>query len=121
MQEPLPVRRTRTFQHDLMSLIPKNNRKNLIFDLEHITKDDLRRNPMLKADFLKPFRSRRRGDFRTLYVYCFECFHYFNKRLNCMGCNENDLEKLVLALIFHRSKNYSFKGTELTNFTLFET
>ena len=43
MIEPLPVRRTHTFQQDLQQLIPKKNRDNLILDLEHITKDDLRR------------------------------------------------------------------------------
>ncbi len=120
MTEPLPVRRTLTFQNDLKSLIPKKNRKNLIFDLEHITIDDLKGYPILKNNILKPFRSHRRGDFRTLFVYCSQCFHQFNKRLNCRGCDDSDLEKLILVLIDHRSKNYSYKGSELTNFTLFE-
>ena len=120
MSEPLPIRRTHTFQQDLQQLIPKKNRANLILDLEHITKDDLRRYPMLMSDSLKPFRSHRRGDFRTLFVYCFQCFHQFNRRLNCKGCDESDLEKLVLGPIDHRSKNYSYNRADLTNFTLFE-
>ncbi|MFW9971912.1 MAG: hypothetical protein ACFFDF_17115 [Candidatus Odinarchaeota archaeon] len=120
MKDPLPVRRTCTFQEDLKRLIAKKYRKNLISDLEHITKEDLKRYPLLKSPMLKPFRSFRRSDFRVLFVYCFQCFHEFDKRLKCKGCDENDLEKLVLVLIDHRSKVYSFKQSELSGFTLFD-
>lgn len=120
MTEPLPVRRTHTFQQDLKSLVPKKNRKNLIYELEHISKDDLKRHNLLKSASLKPFRSYRRGDLRILFVYCSQCFHQFDKRLNCKGCNENELEKLVLVLIDHRSKIYRYNQADLTNFTLHE-
>jgi len=114
MTEPLPVRRTLTFQHDLMNLIPKKNRKNLILDLEHISKEDLSRFYNLKGPTLCHFRSHRRGDFRILFVYCFQCIHEFNKPITCIGCDENDLEKLVLISIDHRSNAYRNNRTEFT-------
>lgn len=114
MTEPLPVRKTLTFQNDLKSLIPKSNRNNLIFDMEHITKEDLSRFDNLKSPTLRHFRRHRRGDFRILFIYCFQCFHELNKPINCIGCNENDLEKLVLISIDHRSNSYRDNKTEFT-------
>ena len=120
MSEPLPVRRTLTFQRDLQSLIPRNNRDNLIWDLERISKEDLQRHPNLKGSYLEPFRSYHKWTFRILFVYCYQCFHQFDQRLNCNGCDENDLEKLVLVLIDHRSNAYRYNRATLTNFTLYE-
>ncbi|MHA2339308.1 MAG: type II toxin-antitoxin system RelE family toxin [Candidatus Hodarchaeales archaeon] len=120
MIDPLPVRRTLTFQNDLKNLIPKKNRNNLIYELEHISKDDLKRHPLLKSPSLKPYRSYRRGDLRILFVYCSQCFHQFNKRVNCKGCDKDDLEKLILVLIDHRSKIYRYNNSSLTNFTLYD-
>lgn len=88
--------------------------------MEHITLDDLKRYPNLKGYLLEPFRSYHQWDFRILFVYCSQCYYEFNHRLNCNGCDENDLEKLVLADIDHRSNAYRYNRADLTNFTLYE-
>lgn len=112
MMEPLPVRRTRTFQLDLKNLIPKKKRENFLYDLTHITKDDLERFYNLKSSELSHYRSYHKWDFRILFVYCFQCFHQFDRPINCIGCDENDLEKLVLISIDHRSNAYRDNRTE---------
>lgn len=120
MTEPLPIRRTFTFQSDFKNIIPKKNRANLLFDLEHISKEDLSRYPILRTEKLKPFRSYHKAQNRILFVYCHQCYHQFNKKLNCEGCDGNDLEKLVLCLIDHRSNAYRYNRAELTNFKLWD-
>ena len=114
MIEPLPVRRTLTFQLDLKNLIPKKKRENFLYDLRHITKEDLSRFYNLKSPTLCHFRSYHKWDFRILFVYCFQCIHEFNKPITCRGCDENDLEKLVLMSIDHRSNAYRNNRTEFT-------
>lgn len=44
----------------------------------------------------------------------------FNHKINCIGCNQNDLEKLVIIKIDHRSNAYGNNRTDLTDFTLIE-
>ena len=120
MTELLPIRRTRRFQRDLQTLIPKKNRENLIFDLERISKGDLRRYANLKGELLEPFRSYHKSNFRILFVYCSQCFQDFNHRLNCNGCDENDLERIILIDINHRSNAYRYNKSEISNFTLYD-
>lgn len=121
MTEPLPIRLTRTFQNDLENLIPRKNRANLLLDLGRISKEDLSRYPILRTEKLKPFRSYHKAQNRILFVYCHQCYHQYNKKLNCVGCDENDLEKLVLCLMDHRSNAYRYNRAELTDFILWES
>lgn len=114
MIEPLPVRRTRTFQLGLNTLIARIKRENLLYDLRHITKEDLSRFYNLKGPTLGHYRSYHKGDFRILFIYCYQCIHEFNKPITCIGCDENDLEKLVLMSIDHRSNAYRDNRTEFT-------
>jgi len=114
MTEPLPVRRTQTFQRDLQTLVPKKSRDNLLLDLKSISKDDLRRYYNLKSPKLRHFRSYHKWNLRILFVYCFQCFHQFNKPITCIGCDEDDLERLVLISIDHRSNAYRDNRTEFT-------
>ena len=118
MSEPLPIRLTLTFKNDLRNLIPKNNRANLLLDLKSISKDDLSRYPILKVEKLKPFRSYHKAQNRILFIYCYQCYHQYNRKPNCQGCDESDLEKLVFFNISHRSNAYRFNRTELTDFNL---
>ncbi|MBA7549603.1 hypothetical protein ES705_42093 [subsurface metagenome] len=120
MTDALPIRRTLTFQNDLKSLIPKNERKNLLFDIEHISKDDLSRFHLLKSKMLKPFRSYHKGQNRLFFIYCHQCYHEYNKKPNCEGCDENDLEKLVFCMIDHRSNAYRYNKASLTDFKLWD-
>lgn len=119
MMKPLPARRTHTFQAGFLSLIPKKNRQNLIFDLSNISKEDLKRYPNLKGPLLRPFRSYHKRNFRILFVYCFQCYKEFDHRVNCNGCDKEDLERLILINIEHRSNAYRFNQKDLSNFTLF--
>lgn len=112
--DPLPVRRTYSFQSDLGSLIPRNKRNNLLYDLTHITKEDLSRFYNLKGPTLRHFRSYHKWDFRILFVYCLQCIQEFNKPINCKGCDENELERIVLINIEHRSNAYRDNRTEFT-------
>lgn len=115
MSERLPIRRTRDFQDKFLKLISRRNRSNFIYDLEHLTKDDVeQRFPNLKGPTLRFFKSYHKSNHRTLFVYCFQCFHQFNHELDCNICDENNLERLIIIDIDHRSNAY--KDNNLRNF-----
>ncbi len=114
MSERLTLVRTKSFNDGLKTLIPKRKHSNIINDLMTFTADDVRGWSNLKGRSLNILKKHRYSDFRILVVYCEQCFNYFDARLNCTICNENNLQRIIAVDIDHRSKVYNRSKIDMT-------
>lgn len=104
MSSPLPVFQSELFRVQLKG-IPRKDREDIIYNLKHIDKDDVKRRKYLKAE-LKHFKKYRTGDYRILFSYCAECYNKYQKEFNCSICDKNFLERIVVHSIDKRPKLY---------------
>lgn len=104
VSEPLPVFQYEVFEKQLKKY-PLKERNKIVYDLKHITAEDIKRIPYLKGKYkyLKKFRI---GDHRIFMGYCAECYNKYREIINCNDCNNSNLERIIVFAINNRPKLY---------------
>ncbi|MBN1216570.1 MAG: hypothetical protein JXA99_14165 [Candidatus Lokiarchaeota archaeon] len=105
MSGTLPIAYTEDFKNNFKIYVKKNKRKNVIYELNHITLIDVKRITNLKGP-LKFFKRITYGSSRILFLYCRQCFEEFAKYFNCEQCDTNSLDQLIILDIHPRGTAY---------------
>jgi len=84
----------------------KKEREEILDYFKNYNDEKADRDPYLKEEKLKMFKYHKYKQIRVLYGYCKECFGTHSTFFNCPHCNRNDLEKVVLFGVGHRTKLY---------------
>lgn len=84
----------------------EKEREEILDYFKNYTDEKADRDPYLKEEKIKMFKYHKYKQIRILYGYCKECFGTHSNFFNCPHCNRNDLEKVVLFGVGHRTKLY---------------
>lgn len=61
--------------------------------------------PYYKGD-LNMFKKFSYKDLRIIFAFCRECYPNHRQKINCKNCNEDNLDKIILFVIYRRKKMY---------------
>ncbi len=108
MEPPLPVYSTEDFR-EYVRRYPVKERESIIYNLNHIDKEDIKRIKYLKGEW-KHLKRYRIGDNRIFLAYCKECYNKYRDKFSCSDdhefCNIKNLEKIVVFSLNLRKKVY---------------
>ena len=115
MSSALSVIFTKNFE-DAINNIPERDRKRILYDLTHTNRQDILRQGHLQGE-LNYLRKMNNGDYRIFMAYCSECYKEFRHKINCIICDKNNLNRLVVFFIAPRKKLYrphKFQKVDIT-------